>query len=209
MENYMYNCPVRCFCEQELGTLPRSVSLGMSFQQEENPNPKLSPFCFPAPRASGEGFKRGHKERKRKAKGGTWARKKGKQIEDLTKGKHWGKNTDVANTEKSSFNNLISLDSDSLLKNGAKSAMSPLSSWRIWFTAGPWKFQLIPMFCIFSLLSYLVSEPCGAETLPWHLLFMMFSVINAQCHWGWVWVWHRWQSYRHDPCRSTLVHRSG
>lgn len=64
MENYMYNCPVRCFCEQELGTLPRSVSLGMSFQQEENPNPKLSPSCFPAPRASGEGFKRGHKANK-------------------------------------------------------------------------------------------------------------------------------------------------
>lgn len=38
----MYNCPKRCFCELELGTLPKFVSLGMSFHQEENPNPNPS-----------------------------------------------------------------------------------------------------------------------------------------------------------------------
>lgn len=114
-------------------------------------------FCFPAPRVSGEGYRRGSKRIMKSREGRRkeipqqekqWITRKILPKESTVKkeyccDKHW----------ESSFFNLVSLYADTLLENDTKIATSPLFSWRIWFIAGPWKFHFC-IFCTNSLSCY-------------------------------------------------------
>lgn len=108
--------------------------------------------CFPSPGVSGKGYKI---EERRKVKGETWARA-------METGERFGygkamheKNACVSHTGRSPLN-FFSLDTSikvPLLANCAKAATSMICSWR---NSVQDLEKLISLFCISSLLCYLV-----------------------------------------------------